>query len=308
MSDYTSCADAGRSIASPSLRRSNTSRRGTSCLAACLLCGALSAPGCGGSEGTGFAVNVKAQGALVSVDAGQTSSGFARGVTRAVQETKAFKISQFPITVQEYQACQVARACGAPKVDECSDPALANASFGNGVAGNVAVCVGRENAQSYCKWVGGRLPTLAEWLRAARGSGVQKYPWGSRRATCAQHPRSIEGDPEMQRYATQPLATDGCAATAEAGLVTGLHPAGASLATGMQDILITPAELLEGDAQSPYASCGPGMHCLVYGWTAGSIDSVKPYAVGGMYAASAEDVPRFLATPQAYGFRCVVEK
>jgi formylglycine-generating enzyme required for sulfatase activity len=87
----------------------------------------------------------------------------------------AFAIDRTEVTQGAYLACV--------KTGRCS-PA--------GCGGEVAMrdhpvaCVDWHQAEAYCRWDHQRLPTEAEWERAARGRADERvFPWGDEEPTCA---------------------------------------------------------------------------------------------------------------------------
>jgi serine/threonine-protein kinase len=82
-----------------------------------------------------------------------------------------FWIDQTEVTNAQYCKCVEAGAC--EPLENCSD----DPNYGAG--NHPAVCVSWDQAMAYAEWVGGRLPTEAEWEKAAGGTDGREYPWGN---------------------------------------------------------------------------------------------------------------------------------
>lgn len=88
----------------------------------------------------------------------------------------AFYIDSFEVTNSRYAECVTAGACKAPAGPDSVTHTgyYVKAEYGN----FPVIAVSWDQADTYCKWHGARLPSEAEWERAARGAKPQSYPWG----------------------------------------------------------------------------------------------------------------------------------
>ncbi len=105
----------------------------------------------------------------------------------------AFWMDQVEVVNGMYALCVKAGACRPPAKDS-SDNRLDyynNPEYQD----YPVVMVSWYDANAYCQWAGRRLPTEAEWERAARGDTVNTYPWGGELPNATNsNSRNIVGD------------------------------------------------------------------------------------------------------------------
>ncbi len=95
---------------------------------------------------------------------------------------KDFYMSKTEVTVGQYRKCIDAEVCSKP------DDKNSNESCNWGYSDrddHPINCVDWKQARVFAKWVGGDLPSEAQWEYASRSGGRYiKYPWGNAESTC----------------------------------------------------------------------------------------------------------------------------
>ena len=115
-----------------------------------------------------------------------------------------FAIDPYKVTLAEYRRCWEA--------GKCSDHNLRTDGLCNwnemGRENDPINCVNWDQAVAYCQWVGARLPTEAEWEKAARAGSDTRYSFGNDPSQLGEytwHRKNLALDHRNPRRATRPV-------------------------------------------------------------------------------------------------------
>jgi formylglycine-generating enzyme required for sulfatase activity len=122
---------------------------------------------------------------MLRIPAGEFIRGSDSGLpNEAPQQTiflDEFYIDQYEVTNRLYEQCVKAARCALPRMGRSVNFAeyYAKSELGS----YPVISVAWEDAKAYCEFVGKRLPSEAEWEKAARGTDGRTYPWGEAEPT-----------------------------------------------------------------------------------------------------------------------------
>jgi len=182
-------------------------------------------------------------------------------------ELAAYRIDRYPVTNRRFSAfCKAAGYAARPHWQGPEPP--------EHLLDHPVVFVDKADAEAYAQWAGKRLPTEAQWEKAARGTAGRLFPWGNEFV-----PEACQWDPggDVRQLGTAPVTA---------------HPRGAS-PYGVMDLAGNAAEWC---ADGP----GPGSAFIKGGcWMTTQPINLRP---------AARNMSGFANNASAfYGFRCVKE-
>lgn len=83
-----------------------------------------------------------------------------------------FWLAKTDVTVAAYERCVNAGACNKPNTDK------ETCNYGRR-RDHPVNCVDWNQANAFCSWIGGRLPSAEEWEYAAKSGESRIFPWGN---------------------------------------------------------------------------------------------------------------------------------
>jgi formylglycine-generating enzyme required for sulfatase activity len=137
----------------------------------------------------------------------------------------SFEIDRLEVTRGEYRRCVLAGRCPAFR-EYVSDVTIEpRPALDDEIEPWVPAQVLWSHAAAFCAWRGKRLPTEAEWEKAARGTDERIYPWGDEPPTC-DHGELVR-DSSIPRWG-YPQCPGDLMVSNDEGRPVGRFPAGAS--------------------------------------------------------------------------------
>jgi len=116
---------------------------------------------------------------LIYIPAGDFTMGDGANALSHNVTLDGYWIQKTEVTNRMYDQCA--------KVGKCSNPTqvLGGPVYSNPLYGSHPVVgVDWTQAQAYCEWAQGSLPSEAQWEKAARGTSENIYPWGDAAPAC----------------------------------------------------------------------------------------------------------------------------
>lgn len=156
----------------------------------------------------------------------------------------AFAVDKYEVTNAQYRACVAAGECKRPRKTGSYER---DSYFYDGRYNDFPVLfVSHWDAQDYCGFVGKRLPSEAEWEKAARGAvDTRIFPWGNEFPDCTRANFTEDFYDDNDTY-----FCDGDTAA------VGSHPAGASI-YGAMDMAGNVFEWVEDNYRENYYARSP---------------------------------------------------